>query len=272
MTDQQPPHWAPPPPPPQPAPPPPPPGFAPPPPPPTPPPPPPPPPPQPAWAPAAPPPPPQQWSAPAGYVPPPPPAGYVAGGDLISEPANPARKVIFSVLGLGLILGGVVVGVFLSVKAFTGANDDVNDMPRGPLPVAELELTADARETIHIENPTIGDGDSDNPSRAAEEMKSQALAADITVTGPDGQDIPVEGVSGSSVYSFGRSGIAVGRIEVPEDGTYLISVQGFPHDGDVAVGDVSFTGLFKDFGMGLGIFIVGLIVGIPLYRLRRKRS
>jgi hypothetical protein len=269
MTDQQPPQWTPPPPPPHPAPPPPPPpGYAPPPPPPLPPP----PPPQPAWAPAAPPPPPQQWSAPAGYVPPPPPPGYVAGADLISEPANPARKVIFSVLGLGLILGGVVVGVFLSVKAFTGANDDVNDMPRGPLPVAELELTADARETIHIENPTIGDGDSDNPSRAAEEMKSQALAADITVTGPDGQDIPVEGVSGSSVYSFGRSGIAVGRIEVPEDGTYLISVQGFPHDGDVAVGDVSFTGLFKDFGMGLGIFIVGLIVGIPLYRLRRKRS
>ena len=30
------------------------------------------------------------------------------------------------------------------------------------------------------------------------------------------------------------------------------------------MGDVSFTGLFKDFGIGLGIFFVGLIVGIPL--------
>ena len=176
---------------------------------------PPPPPPQPAWGAAAPPPPPQQWSAPAGYVPPPPPPGYVAGGDLISEPANPARKVIFSVLGLGLILGGVVVGVFLSVKAFTGANDDVNDMPRGPLPVAELELTADARETIHIENPTIGDGDSDNPSRAAEEMKSQALAADITVTGPDGQDIPIEGVRGAASTRSGTAGSPSGASRCP---------------------------------------------------------
>jgi hypothetical protein len=205
-------------------------------------------------------------------VPPPPPAGYVPAVDIISEPASPGRKVLFTVLGLGLILGGIVLGTFLSVRAFMDSSDQIDAMARGPLPVAELDLEADARETIHIENPVIGEGDSENPSRRAEAMKADALSADITVTGPDGQDIPVEDVSGETVYSIGRSGIAVGRIEVPEDGTYLVEVAGFPHDGDVAVGDVSFTGLFRDFGIGLGVFFVGLLVGIPLYRLRRKRS
>ena len=257
MTDQQPPQWTPPPPPPPPpAPPPPPPQWTPPLPPP----------------PAPPPPPQQQWSAPAGYVAPPPPPGYAAASPIISEPDDPGRRVIFTVLGLGLILSGILVGTFLSIRAFTDSSDQINSMARGPLPVAVLELTADERETIHIENPTIGDGDSEDPSPAAERMKAEALSADITVTGPDGQDIPVEGVGGETVYSIGRSGIAVGRIAVPEDGEYTIEVVGFPHDGDVAVGDVSFTGLFKDFGIGLGVFFVGLFVGIPVFRRRRKRA
>lgn len=190
----------------------------------------------------------------------------------MSEPSSPARKIVFTILGLGLILGGTAVGVYLSITAFTGANDDVDAMARGPLPAAVLELEKDERETIHIENPVIGEGDSDNPSARAERMKDEALAARITVTGPDGADVPVEDVSGSTTYSFGRSGIAVGRIEVPKDGEYLITVEGFPHDGDIAVGDVSFAGLFKDFGIGLGVFFAGLIVGIPVYRLRRRRS
>lgn len=190
----------------------------------------------------------------------------------VTETQNPARKVVFTVLGLAIILAGVGVGVFLSIKAFTDMNADIDAMARGPLPVAELELEADARETIHIENPVIGRGDSDSPDAAAEAMKSRALAAEVVVTGPDGRDIPVEDVSNSSVYSFGRrSGIAVGRIAVPEDGTYRIEVIGFPDGGDVAVGDVSFTDSFKTFGIGLGAFIGALIVGIPVFRLRRRR-
>ena len=77
-----------------------------------------------------------------------------------------------------------------------------------------------------------------------------------------------------SVYGFSREGIAVGRIAVPVDGTYRIEVRGFDGEGDngdVAVGDVSFGNLFVKFGTGLGLFIVGLMLAIGSFALRKPR-
>jgi hypothetical protein len=147
-------------------------------------------------------------------------------------------------------------------------------MPRGPVPVAVLELEADDRETIHLDHDGLSAGDSGSPDRRAEQLKSQALSATITVNGPgpDGPSIPIEDVFGESVYGFGHEGIAVGRIEVPEDGEYRVTVQGFPDTGEVAIGDVSFGALFKDFGIGLGLFILGIIVCIPVFRARTPRA
>jgi hypothetical protein len=214
---------------------------------------------------------------PPGVAPPPPPPGYVPPLPIIEEASNPARKLVFTLLGLAVLLGLAGAGVFLSVKAFLDLDRDVDALARGPLPVAELELEADARETIYLEVDGIAAGDSDSPNPRAERLKSEALSAEVRVSrlGRDGASdtvsIPVEGVSGETVYSFGREGIAVGRIAVPEDGTYRIEVSGFAHDGDVAVGDVSFGGLFKDFGIGLGLFMLGIVLCIPLFRLRRPR-
>jgi hypothetical protein len=208
---------------------------------------------------------------------PPPPSGYVAPPPIIEEATSPARRLLFTVLGIAVLLGFAGTGVYLSIKAFLDLDADVDALARGPLPVAELELEADARETIYLEVDGLGAGDSDSPDARAERLKSEALAADVRVfrLGRDGASdtvsIPVEGVFGESVYSFGREGIAVGRIAVPEDGTYRIEVSGFAHDGDVAVGDVSFGGLFKDFAIGLGLFFLGIVLCIPVFRLRRPR-
>jgi hypothetical protein len=207
---------------------------------------------------------------------PPPPAGYVPPPLVIEEASSPARKVVFTVLALATLVGLCGAGVYLSIKAFLDLDADVDALARGPLPVAELALEADARETIYLEVDGIGAGDSDSPNARAERLKADALAAEVRVSrlgdgATDSVSIPVEDVFGESVYSFGREGIAVGRIAVPDDGTYRIEVSGFPHDGDVAVGDVSFGGLFKDFGIGLALFFLGIVLCIPLFRLRRPR-
>ena len=255
MTDQQPPQWTPPPPPPQPAPPPratrrrpathrphlhPHPRR--------------PPPPQPAWArPAAPPPPPQQWSAPAGYVPPPPPPGYVAGGDLISEPANPARKVIFSVLGLGLILGGVIVR---RLPVRQGVHRRQRRRERHAPRAA-----AGRRARAHGRRPR------DHPHREPHHRRRRqrqpvAGGRGDEVPGPRGRHHrhrarrpghPRRGrLRRAASTRSGAAGSPSGASRCPRTAPTRISVQGFPHDGDVAVGDVSFSGLFKDFGIGLG--------------------
>jgi hypothetical protein len=208
---------------------------------------------------------------------PPPPPGHVPPPPIIEEASSPARTAVFTILGLAVLVGLGGAGAYLGIRAFLDLDADVDALARGPLPVAELELVADARETIYLEVDGIGAGDSDSPNARAERLKSEALAADVRVVllGRDGAtdavSIPVEGVSGETVYSFGREGIAVGRIAVPEDGTYRIEVSGFAHQGDVAVGDVSFGGLFKDFGIGLGLFFLGILLCIPLFRLRRPR-
>lgn len=218
------------------------------------------------------------WTPPPGWVPPPPPAGYVppapAYTEIIETPASPFRKIFFTVLGVVALVGMLGGGVFLSVEAFLKQNRQINDMPRGPVPEAFLELEADARETIHLEHDGLSAGDSESPNRRAEELKRQARSAIVTVSGPgpDGPNLPIEGVGGSSVYGFGHEGIAVGRIEVPEDGTYRVTVQGFPSTGEVAIGDVSFGGLAKDFGIGLGLFILGCFVVIPLFRARTPKA
>ncbi len=217
---------------------------------------------------------PGSWTPPPGWVPPPPPPGYQPPVPEIVETArHPIRRVIGLVLGF-FFLGVTGLGVYLSIIAFLEQNREINAMPRGPIPVAELELEADDRETIHIEADHLGDGDSDSPDRRAERIKASALRSTITVTGPDGQNIPVEDVLGESVYGFSREGIAVGRIAVPVDGTYTIEVRGFDgegDDGEVAVGDVSFGNLFVKFGTGLGLFIVGLMLAIGSFALRKPR-
>jgi hypothetical protein len=192
---------------------------------------------------------------------------------IVETERHPIRRAIGLTLGV-IFLGVMGLGVYLSVMSFLEQNRDINAMPRGPIPLARLELEADDRETIHIEADGIGDGDSENPNRRAERMKDSALAASITVTGPDGQSIPVEDVLGESVYGFSHEGIAVARIAVPVDGIYTISVEGFDSEGrdaEVAVGDVSFGNLFVKFGIGLGLFIVGLMLAIGSFALRKPR-
>lgn len=227
---------------------------------------------------------PAAWTPPPGFVPPPPPPGYQPGSfppggapagsgidQIIETPVSPFRKVFFTLLFVVVLVGSVGGGTVLSIQAFLHQNQQINDMPRGPIPVAVLELHADARETIHLEHDGLSAGDSDSPDRRAEQLKAQARSAQVTVTGPDGERLPIEGVSGETVYGFGHEGIAVGRIAVPEDGEYRVEVSGFPSSGEVAIGDVSFGGLAKDFGIGLGLFIVGIFVSIPLFRARTPR-
>lgn len=67
--------------------------------------------------------------------------------------------------------------------------------------------------------------------------------------------------------------IAVARIAVPEDGEYRVDVQGFDVEGAaVAIGDVSFGALFKDFGIGLLLFILGIFLLIPVWRARTPKA
>jgi hypothetical protein len=217
------------------------------------------------------------WTPPPGWVPPPPPAGYTPPAsytEIIETPVSPFRKVFFTVLGVVVLLGMVCGGAWLSVQSFLKQNDEINAMPRGPVPEAFLDLEADARETIHLEHDGLSAGDSESPNRRAEQLKDQALSATITVSGPgpDGPTIPLEDVGSESVYGFGHEGIAVARLAVPEDGTYRVQVQGFPSTGEVAIGDVSFGGLFKDFGIGLTLFILGIFVAIPVFRARTPRA
>ncbi len=99
-------------------------------------------------------------------------------------------------------------------------------------------------------------------------------ARPVQITGPNGEPVVISSLSSSQSYTSGsRSGISVGAIEAPTDGTYLVTTQpgatvafGQSFGSDLLKSILAFLGAAF---IGGGLLIVGLILAVVAATRRR---
>ena len=172
--------------------------------------------------------------------------------------------------GLAGLLGavGVGLGMVMLVSAFAGSLGAVDDFPRVPVPGSRAVTLDEGEYIVYAEYPyTAQYVGSPDPY--------------VTVYDAAGDEVPFRPSFSSSTYDVGsRHGVAMGRVDVPADGTYDVVVdEGVSDAVAVAFGDeIVLDAVLGVFGgiavMGLGVLvgvIVAVVVGVKRGRDKRSR-
>ncbi|MCP3991034.1 MAG: hypothetical protein GY724_18305 [Actinomycetia bacterium] len=155
--------------------------------------------------------------------------------------------------GLVMMGGGLILAIGLVVLGITSF-PDVGAFPRASGENQPVVLTA-GDWTVFAEG-----GGSARPRQ---------------ITSPDGEPVFVGHLSSSQTYTSGsRSGVGVGTIKAPVDGTYLVTTEpgatvafGQSFGSDLLMSILAFLG--AAFGGG-GLLIVGLILAVVAATRRRR--
>jgi hypothetical protein len=208
----------------------------------------------------APPPPPMGWQQPMPFM-----APQGIFNQVLGQPPGPVRRTI-RWIGWIVLLGGIGVGAALFIKGFIDQSSDVNALARGPLPAPTLALQA-GPQTIFVEGDGLTDDDSNDHCRLCDEVHARSQA---TVEDLEGNDVPVAAYGGVTSYDFGHEGVAIGTVEIPRDGRYVVRVSS-PFGQEVAVGEVDNAALFVSIGLGFGLLFGGIIVGGIMLKIGGRR-
>lgn len=180
---------------------------------------------------------------------------------MVTPAARPAgRRGLW--IAIALMVLGVVLGVLLVVRGVMSISGIVEDYQRVP---------ADGGGTVQLDE--TGDYRVFQEFPGANSELTASPAPQVTVTGPDGAEIPVERSSTSENYGVGgRDGRLLGTIEAAAPGEYQVVADG---EGDLAFGQSGplapvVTILGGVFGGGL-LFLAGVVLLI-ISLVRRASS
>jgi hypothetical protein len=162
-------------------------------------------------------------------------------------------------IAAGVAGAAVILAIVLGVTRFVDTLTEPDGYARATAPgTAVLRVEHPGQRVVYTEGPQVP-------------LDRMAL----TVTGPDGADVPVRPYSGSRLTydTSGHSGLAVGRFTARQPGDYRVS----PRRGgaEIAVGTDLFDALIGTFVgpaivLGVGALLAGgIAVGTLLARRRR---
>ncbi len=176
-----------------------------------------------------------------------------------AEPAKLPGKVGIWI-GILLIIGGVVLGVLLVVTSARSLVNGFDELQRIPVRGGgTVEVTSIGTQSIYAERRSVGSGTSFSSGGSTFGYRPDIA---VSVTGPDGETVPVAVRQGSETYSNdGRDGVLIASFYAGRQGNYKVTST--PGDGatvytDLAVGDaINLGGVFGILG---GVFGGGLVV------------
>lgn len=191
-------------------------------------------------------------------------------------PVPPVRRfgrggwILLAVLGL-VVAGGVAV----LVPAALDLGQRVDDLARVDTPGRSTVTLSAGDQVIYVEYPgancTGTRRDADGDVDGCEPVPMPAF--DLRVTDSGEQTVPIDRYNSSLTYDLsGRSGRAIGTIDVPADGEYTIATTGGPVT--IAIGPSIAQGIVRVVLAAVlaGLAFIGLIVtGIVMVVRRRAR-
>lgn len=180
------------------------------------------------------------------------PQGYPQHAPGLSGPPAEVRpKARWFWIGGGIIALGVVAAIATFVLGFAGIANTVDDFER---------VTPDG-----------GGASIDSAGEYVIYNEGLGSFADVIITSPDGEAIPLSFYSGGLTYGFGgRSGNALYTFDAPGAGVYRVETNANIAIGKSIAGDLVRT-IVLPFAIGGLTFVLGLIV-IIVTAVRRSGS
>lgn len=166
-------------------------------------------------------------------------------------PAEIRPKARWFWIGGGVIVLGVVAAIAMFVLGFVAIANTVDDFERV--------------------SPDGGGASIDSAGEYVIYYEGRDSAADVIVTSPNGEVIPLSFYTGGLNYGFnGRSGEALYTFDAPTSGVYRVETNGDIAIGKSIAGDLVRT-ILLPFVIGGVTFLVGLII-IIVTAVRRSGS
>ena len=149
-----------------------------------------------------------------------------------------------------IVLLGVAAGIAWGTLATLRAHEQAQDLPRTGLP-GRLEVRATAGDSTLV----FFEG----------EGKPSPEDLGLTVTGPDGSQVPVRPYDVRMEYEIaGWTGTPVASFSAPSTGTYSIAAQKSSRAGDISVGDNFLRAQVVDIVGALALIGASITLGLVI--------
>lgn len=184
------------------------------------------------------------------------------GGPPMYGPPPKKKGIILLVLGIIVLIIGIVLSVMAAGGAATAVSGITEIMEGNNTFVAPGEKTMTLEDGVHVimavENGEVN-GQAYNPTDAFPTNSTV-----FTVTGPNGENVPVELADSQTTTQSGSSSAeAVRQFTVPTDGQYTISITNPDGMQERPILVMSWDEMIA-LGLGMVGGMFGLMCGVPL--------